>query len=365
VSGTGLDARVGVERSSGFRLDISLALPAGVTVCLLGPNGSGKSTGVAALAGLLPISWGRISLNGQILDDPAGGVFVPAERRRIGVVFQDYLLFPHLDVLDNVAFGLRAGDVPRGEALARAGEALSRMGLRGLEHRKPGALSGGQAQRVALARALVIDPDLLLLDEPLAALDVSTRAELREQLEEHLTMFAGPRLLITHEPSDAFLLSERIDIIEQGAVSQSGTAESIRLRPATRYAADLVGSNFVRARVTEGLVDTGGHRLLVADEVADGPVLVTIHPSAISIHTHRPEGSPRNAWRTTVTRVEHLGGRARLLVGDPLPLTVELTEAATAELHLKPGSEIWVAVKATEIGVQPAGRTEPGVVATG
>ncbi len=359
VSSPGLDARIGVARSGGFELDLALELPAGVTVCLLGPNGSGKSTTVAALAGLLPISRGRITLNGEVLDDPYQGVFVPAESRRIGVVFQDYLLFPHLDVLDNVAFGLRTRGVPKGEAGERAGEILGRLGMSGLERRKPSALSGGQAQKVALARALVIEPDLLLLDEPLSALDVSTREDLREQLGEHLDVFTGPRLLITHEPSDAFLLAERIDIIENGSVTQSGSAAAIRMRPATRYAADLVGSNFIRGTVSAGVVSAAGHDLLVADQIADGPVLVTIHPSAISIHSQRPEGSPRNTWPTTIDRIENLGGRARLLVGSPLPLTVELTGAAVSDLGLESGSEVWVAVKATEIGVQAVGRSGP------
>ncbi len=288
-----------------------------------------------------------------MLDAPAAGVFVPAEERRIGVVFQDYLLFPHLTVLENVSFGLRSRRVSRHEAASRAHEWLGRLGLGGLETRKPGDLSGGQAQRVALARALVTEPELLLLDEPLAALDVTTRTELRHTLEEHLGAFAGPRLLITHDPTEAFLLADEIHVIEDGSITQAGTADDIRLRPRTRYAADLAGSNLVTGVAHGGAVDTGTVTLHIADGELDGPVLVTIHPHAISVHPHRPVGSQRNSWPTTVERVERLGSRVRLRTGPPLPLTIEVTESATEELGLEPGTRIWVAFKATEIGLEP------------
>lgn len=350
--GEGLEAHFAVNRETGFRLDIELSIPPGETAVLLGPNGAGKSTAVAAVAGLLPIDSGRISLDGVVLDDPEAGVFLSAEGRRLGVVFQEYLLFPHLSVVENVAFGLRSGGVPRAEALVRAREWLTRLGLAGLEGDRPGRLSGGQAQRVALARALVTEPDLLLLDEPLSALDVTTRTELRNTLAEHLAAFEGPRLLITHDPTEAFLLADRINVIEHGSVTQKGTADDILLRPRTRYAADLAGSNLIAGTVKSGVVDVGGHSLRLADDVPDGPVLLTIHPNAVSIHTRRPGGSPRNVWSTTVELIESLGPRVRLRTGAPLALTAELTAGARDELGLVPGRDVWVAVKATEIGVQ-------------
>ena len=175
MNDVGLVADFLVRPSETFRLELALSIPAGRTAALLGPNGAGKSTAVSAICGLRPIDEGRISLGEAVLDDPVADVFVPAEEREIGVVFQDYLLFPHLTVLENVAFGLRSHRAPREEALARSRGWLERLNLKSLERRRPGDLSGGQAQRVALARALVTDPDLLLLDEPLAALDVSTR----------------------------------------------------------------------------------------------------------------------------------------------------------------------------------------------
>jgi molybdate transport system ATP-binding protein len=349
---TGLEARILVSRPRGFTLDISLSIPPEATVALLGPNGAGKSTAVGAIAGLLPIDQGRIALDDVVLDDPGEGVFVPPEQRRVGVVFQDYLLFPHLTVLENVSFGMRNRNLPREEASARSRRLLTSLGLEGLERSKPGDLSGGQAQRVALARALAVEPDLLLLDEPLAALDVTTRTELRHTLRDRLGSFRGPRLLITHDPTEAFLLADEILIIEEGGITQSGNADEIRLHPRTRYAADLAGSNLFAGVSSGGTVDVRGHSIQIAGEIPDGPVLLTIHPHAVSVHMRRPDGSPRNAWSTSVDRVEQLGARVRLRTGPPLPVTAELTEAARAELGLEAGSRVWVAIKATEIGVQ-------------
>jgi molybdate transport system ATP-binding protein len=353
VTGGGLESTFTVNRGESFRLDLSLSVAPGRTIALLGPNGAGKSTAVAVLAGLLPIDQGRVTLAGTTLEEPDRQVFVPPDLRRVGVMFQDYLLFPHLSVIDNVAFGLRSRKVGREEALARAGEWLDRMGLGPNARSKPGDLSGGQAQRVALARALVTEPDLLLLDEPLSALDVSTRIELRHALKEHLLAFPGPRLLITHDPTEAFLLADEIHIIEEGKVTQSGNGEDIRLRPRTRYAADLAGSNLVFGSARHGVVDTGSHLVHIADHEIAGPVLVTIRPAAISVHLLEPEGSPRNAWQTTVDLVEHLGERARLRTGAPLPLAVEVTEDAARALDLVEGTPVWISIKATEITAEP------------
>lgn len=348
----GLEVRARIRRSETFQLDIDLTVSAGRTVALLGPNGSGKSTAVAAIAGLLPIDEGRLVLDGETLDDPAEDIFVPADRRHIGVVFQDYLLFPHLSVLENVSFGLRTRGTGRDEAHQRSRAWIDRLGLAGLESRRPGDLSGGQAQRVALARALVTEPAALLLDEPLSALDVTTRTEMRRVLDEHLAAFGGPRMLITHDPTEAFLLADEVHIVEHGEITQAGTPDEIRMRPRTPYAADLAGSNFLVASASGGILKVADHVLHVAEELPDGPVVVTIHPTAVSIYTTRPEGSPRNTWLTTLDRVERLGTRARLRTGLPLPLTVEVTEAARSDLALQAGSQVWVAVKATEIGVQ-------------
>lgn len=349
---SGLDAWLRLRLSDSFRLDMSLSIPPGRTAALLGPNGAGKSTAVACIAGLRPIDDGQIVLAGEPLDDPGSDLFVPPEARRVGVVFQDYLLFPHLTVFENIAFGLRARGVRRGDLAARVEQFMEKVGLSGLGDRMPDRLSGGQSQRVALARALIIEPKLLLLDEPLSALDVTTRAQLRRSLAEHLEEFRGPRLLITHDPTEAFLLADQIHVVEGGVITQTGSPNDIRLKPRTSYAADLAGANLIMGTAGNGVIATNSHQLQIADSFVAGPVLATIAPKAISIHRQRPGGSPRNTWMTTIDLIEHLGERVRLMTGEPLPLTVEITEQSSLELNLAAGQSVWVSIKATEIGIQ-------------
>jgi molybdate transport system ATP-binding protein len=358
----GLGAHLVVSPGNGFQLDIELEIPPGRTAALLGPNGAGKSTAVAALAGILPLEAGHIRLGGAVLDDPARDRFVPVERRRLGIVFQDYALFPHLSALDNVAFGLRGHGADRATARREAGRWLERLELGSLADRRPGDLSGGQAQRVALARALAVDPDLLLLDEPLAALDVTTRAQLRRVLAEHLAAHRGPRLLITHDPAEAFLLADTIYVIEGGRITQAGTADDIRRHPVTRYAADLAGINLMAGVATDGsLLLANGHQVAVADRSAHGATLATIHPRAIALYDAEPHGSPRNAWPTVVTALEQVGDRVRVQLGAPVPLTAEITPGAAAGLGLAPSVRVWIAIKASEIDLQP----NPGVASDG
>ena len=353
---TGLDTHLVVERPDGFVLDLAITIAPGETLALLGPNGAGKSTTVEALAGLTPLDGGHIVLTDRVLDRPATNIFVPPEERGIGVVFQDYLLFDHLSVLENVMFGPVSLGEAKPQARQLAEDLLERLGIRALGDRKPPQLSGGQAQRVALARALASKPDLLLLDEALAALDVTTRGTLRRVLAQHLAAFAGPRLLITHDPTDAFLLADRIAIVEDGRLTQVGSAEDIRRRPATPYVAALAGTNLL-AGVNRGGVltlDDHHHGLQTADTSVEGPVLITVHPTAIALHKQQPSGSPRNTWETTVASVEPLGDTTRITLANPLPLGVDITPGATAALGLQPGSAVWASVKATEISVAPA-----------
>ena len=343
----GLESVLGVRRPS-FSLDLALDIPSGSTVVLLGPNGAGKSTAVEALAGLLTLDSGRIQLGDDPLDDPAIGLFVPPEQRRVGVMFQDHLLFPHLTVSQNVAFGVR----DRAQRAATAAEWLSRVGLDGLGDRYPRDLSGGQAQRVALARTLAAEPRLLLLDEPLSALDVETRVETRRVLARHLADFAGPRLVITHDPAEAFLFADRLDVIEGGRLTQSGSVDDVRLRPKTAYAAEVAGTNLARGLATDGHVDVGGHVLQIADRSLRGAVVVSIRPSSVAVHAERPMGSPRNVWQARVDVVEVIGDRARLRTGGPLPLSVEITRESARTLGVNPGVTVWLSVKATDIEVE-------------
>lgn len=353
---TGLDTHLVVRRADGFALDIAFSIAAGETLALLGPNGAGKSTAVEALAGLTPLDHGHIELNGRVLDRATSDIFVAPEDRHIGVVFQDYVLFDHLSVLENVMFGPRSMGVRKPQAQSVATGLLDRFDLSDFADRRPPQLSGGQAQRVALARALATKPDLLLLDEALAALDVATRGTLRRTLAEHLADFDGPRLLITHDPTDAFLLADRIAIVEDGTLSQVGSAEDIRRRPATPYVAALAGTNLLVGANSAGrlTLETSSHELQTSDTTIDGPVLITVHPTAIALHREQPSGSPRNAWQTTVASVEPLGDTTRITLADPLPLGVDITPGATTALDLRPGAAVWASVKATEIAVSPA-----------
>jgi molybdate transport system ATP-binding protein len=348
-----LDATVGV-RVGEFDLDAGIVAADGETVAVLGPNGAGKSTMLRALAGLIPIDAGSIRIDDDVVDDPAAGTYVVPERRAVGVVFQNYLLFPHLSALENVAFGLRSRHVSRGVARRRAREWLERVGLGDRAGARPRELSGGQQQRVALARALVIEPRLLLLDEPLAALDIGTRTELRRDLRIHLASFAGARVLVTHELLDAVALADRLVVLEHGRVAQEGSVADVSARPRSRYVADLVGVNLLRGIAAEHQVKlVSGGTIVTADAVA-GDVYVAIPPQAVSLHRAAPEGSPRNVWRGSVNGTDLLGDRVRIHVDGPVPLVAEVTIAAVSELGLRDGVQVFAAVKATEVSTYPA-----------
>ena len=235
-----IDARFSIVRAT-FTLDVDVHVAPGETLAVLGPNGAGKTTLLRALAGLAPITSGSISLDGTVLDDPDRSVFVPAEKRPVGFVFQDYLLFPNMTVIENVAFGLRSRGTDRDTARARANELLEWVGLSEHAEKKPDQISGGQAQRAALARAMAVSPRLLLLDEPLAALDVTTRRSVRSDLSRLLGAVDSARILVTHDPRDARVLSDRMIIIENGRIVQSGTFDTIAADPATPYVHELLG----------------------------------------------------------------------------------------------------------------------------
>jgi molybdate transport system ATP-binding protein len=333
----------------------SLGVEAGRTVAVVGPNGAGKSTLLRALAGLVPLDRGRVELDGRLLDDTARGARLPPERRPIGVVFQDYLLFPHMSVLDNVAYGLRTRGRPRREARTVAQQWLERVGLpRDAATVRPARLSGGQAQRVALARALAVAPALLLLDEPLAAVDAAARGELRRDLRRHLSEYGGVRILVTHDPVDALVLADRIVVLEGGQITQEGGAAEVAARPRSAWVAELVGLNLYRGEVGDDrFAVAGGGSLTVATGVR-GAAFAAVHPHAVTVHRVKPEGSARNVWAGRVSGIDAEGDRMRIRIGGQLPVVAEVTPAAAAELELIDGGEIWVSLKATEIAVYPA-----------
>jgi molybdate transport system ATP-binding protein len=341
-------------RRDAFALQVAFEVRAGETLVVLGPNGSGKTTLLRALAGLVPLEAGRVSLDEEALDDASAGTHVPAERRSIGVVFQDYLLFPHLSVVENVAFGPRCRGATRAAALAGATAWLERLDLATMGDRLPGTLSGGQAQRVALARALVTNPRLLLLDEPLSALDVTTRAEIRGTLRRELERHDGVRIVVTHDPLEAVTLADRLLILEAGHVVQQGTPDDVTARPRSRYAADLAGVNLLRGRADGDRIalDDGGH--LVVPDAGSGAVFAVIHPRAVTLHPERPAGTARNVWPGSVVEIDVEGPRVRVRVAGECPLVAEITPGALAELGLAVDRPVWMAVKATEISVYPA-----------
>ncbi|MDL4770873.1 MULTISPECIES: ABC transporter ATP-binding protein [Thermomonosporaceae] len=346
---SGLDARLVVRRGA-FDLDLELAAAPGEVVALLGPNGAGKSTALRALAGLVAMAGGHIRVDGADLRP------LPAERRGIGMVFQDYLLFPHLSALDNVAFGPRCQGTGRRDARRIAAEWLDRVGLAGHAASRPRALSGGQAQRVALARALAVRPGLLLLDEPLAALDAHTRLEIRAALRRHLAGFEGAAVLVTHDPLDAMVLADRLVVLERGRLVQRGTPAEVARRPRTDYVARLVGLNLYRGRADGGTVaiEDGAGKLDTVDSLT-GDVFLAFAPSAVALYRTRPDGSPRNLWRARVAAIERQGDRVRVqLDGPPFAASADVTPGAVAELGLAEGSLVWAAVKATETHVYPA-----------
>jgi molybdate transport system ATP-binding protein len=345
-----LEAAVRVRRD-GFTLDVTLTAAADETVAVLGPNGAGKTTLLRALAGLDEME-GRIVLDGQILDDTASEVHVPAERRRAGLVFQDHVLFPHLSAVENVAFGLRAQGRPHASAIARRW--LNEAGLGDRADALPRALSGGQAQRVALLRALATEPKLLLLDEPLSALDVSIRAEVRRELSRQLASFHGVRLLVTHDPLEAMALADKLVVLEHGSVVQSGSPGDVTARPRSRFVADLAGVNLLRGRAYGDHIALPAEASLAAVDAGSGDVFAVVHPRAVALYRSRPDGTPRNVWRGQVDTVDLEGERVRVRVVGPVPLVAEVTRAAVLELGLIAGASVWMAVKATEVSVYPA-----------
>ncbi len=335
-------------------LDASVSIGAEELVVLLGPNGAGKTTFLRALAGLIAIDRGAVYLDGVTLEDSTTGVRVPPEKRRIGFVFQDHLLFPHLSVVDNVAFGLRARGMGRKQAHKQAIQWLQRLALGGCETLKPGALSGGQLQRVALARALAIEPRLLLLDEPFAALDVSARVELRRRLRESVASFGGARLLVTHDPLEALVLADRLVVLEEGRVTQTGTADDLRRRPRSPYVATFVGVNLFKGRAKQGRIELDTGAELVVANGTEGVVSATVHPHAVALFRNRPDGTPRNVWQGVVESVDPAGDRVRVRMSGRLPIVAEVTSAAAAELGVAEGLWFWVSIKATEVSVYPA-----------
>lgn len=333
----------------GFHLDASINVDAGETVAVIGPNGAGKSTLLRALAGLVPLDGGRIECDGVVWDDPATGVLVPPERRSVGMVFQGHALIPHLDARSNVAFGLRAAGLNRSMAMRRADALLAQMGVAAVGSVLPRRLSGGQSQRVALARALARNPMVMLLDEPLSALDAGSRSAMRRLLAEPVT---SARVIVTHDPVDALTLADRVVVIEDGKVVQDDHPAALIEAPRSTYVAEILGVNPLRGQLTGDTLDIGEMQFTVGAHTAgDGPAIAVIRPRSISLHRSRPEGSPRNVWSTSIVGVDRSTDRVRVRLATPTAMIVEVTPAGLDALGVAVGDGVWASVKASEISV--------------
>jgi molybdate transport system ATP-binding protein len=383
VSGA-LDAHLVVRRGD-FVLDVALHLEPGEVVAVLGPNGSGKSTLLGAVAGLIRPESGTVVVGNRVLTRAGGGgggtgdAFVAPERRGVGLLGQEPLLFPHLDARDNVAFGLLAHGARRAAAHRDATKWLAAVGLSGLERRKSTELSGGQQQRVALARALAAQPEVLLLDEPLAALDVQTAALMRQLLRERLrnpgagsdetgTRAPLATVLVTHDVLDAVVLADRVVILHDGRAVDEGPAARVLGQPRNRFAAALAGVNLVtgvfdgggttdaRVRLPDGRIFAGASRGSAA--TPGDPAAVTFRPSAVSVastppHASELESGSVNHWQATIAGLEpSAGGVLCRLAGDQ-EIVAELPPMLVAELALEAGTPVWFAVDQSAVTVLP------------
>ena len=393
------------RRLRDFTLAVDLELGPGVTA-LVGPSGCGKTTLLRLVCGLLRPDTGTIRLGDTLLDDAARGYHLPPGRRGLSMVFQEYALFPHLSVADNVAYGLRARRVARAERHRRTGAMLERLGIAALAGERPTRLSGGQRQRVALARALVLEPRALLLDEPLAALDIQTRARVRQELRDILSDLEIPTLLVTHDYADALAFRERIVVMDAGHVVQDGAHADLLARPASRFVADFTGINYLEGMLESaatGATDVVGAlrrvHLIGAERIelyvaAEGiapppgpvsdpasgpesgplsnpmPVGLSLRPWDVVLSIERPVGSARNVLRGRVRQVLPLGGRVRVALAlapgqealpppDPVLLAAEISLEAQADLACHEGQQLYASFKATAVTMNPTNQALP------
>lgn len=336
----------------GFELDAAVEVPAGTCLALAGPSGAGKSTLLRIAAGLLRPREGTVSCGDEVWLDTASGRQVAPERRACGYVFQDYALFGHMAVWQNVAYGLRG--VARAERRRRAEELLDRFGIAHLADERPRTLSGGERQRVALARALAPKPRVLLLDEPLSALDARTRASASRELAGVLRSSGVPALLVTHDFTEAAVLGDRVAVIDAGRIVQEGTAGELAAAPGSAFVADFTGAVVLTgiARAGPGdvtIVDLDGGGVATSTDPGAGPVALSVHPWEISLEPAgaRAEGSAQNHLDAEVVTVTHVGNRVRVGLAAPQPLVAEITGAAVGGLHLAPGVRVTATWKAT------------------
>lgn len=354
-----LSVRARVDGPASPRIDVTFSVASAGVIGVIGPNGAGKTTLLRSIAGLDEVtSTSEIRVHGRTVTGE------PPAKRRVAYVPQGAALFPHLDVHDNVAYGLRARGVKKHAARDRSSTLLTRLGIADLADRLPRSLSGGQAQRVAIARALAVDPDVILLDEPTSALDVNGRSEVRSMLRTHLADFDGVTLLVTHDPAEVMTLASRVLVLDEGLITQDADSHQLIRRPSTPWLATMLNLNtWVGTVRSDDTVDLDAGGVLHGTDLPDigSRVLLTAPPTSITLFTGRPHGSPRNVWASVVEDVVELGDRVRVTLTasvveaapGPRESVVEVTRGAAHELSLQSGSHVFAAVKATELAVSP------------
>ncbi len=339
-------------------LQVELDVHPGEVVAIVGPNGAGKSSLIQIVTGQLRVDQGTVTIDGRVVSGP--GVHIPVHERRTALLDQRPLLFEHLDVRANVAFGPQARRVPRGVAHGRAQAELAAVGCQDLTERRTWEISGGQAQRVALARALATDPTLVLLDEPMAALDVTVAPSIRALLRSRIRAESRTAVLVTHDVIDALALADTLVVMDAGRITAQGPVADLLARPRDPFLADLVGVNLLAGTAAAAdavRVPSGAHVVGIPDAplTVGQPALASFAPAAVAVHRNEPTGSPRNHLRATVTSLEPRGALVRLscLLADARPIAVDLTLTAALEADLEPGISVWLAVKAAQVQLYP------------
>ena len=340
-----------------FELDVAFAVRPAETLVIIGPSGCGKTTTLNLIAGLICPDEGRIALGEQVFYDHQAGVDLPAEQRNIGYVFQDFALFPHMPVRENIAYGLRARRAPKHVIAEEVGKTLCLLGIEHLADHRPGALSGGERQRVALARAIACDARILLLDEPLGSLDAQTRNRVRGELKHLLRLVHRIAIMVTHDYTDALTFGDRICVLDRGRVLQLGDRAELLRHPKSRFVAELTGVNFFEGRIAGpaqgGLVcvEVDGARLCApaGETEAAGEALIAFFPSDVTISRELPSSSAVNVFRSRIKEVVHLGDKVRLSLKGPLSLCAEITAGSLERMDLQEGDEIYASLKATAI----------------
>jgi molybdate transport system ATP-binding protein len=339
-----------------FELEIGFEVRPAETLVVIGPSGCGKTTTLNVIAGLVEPDEGRIALSDRVLWDREAGVDVPTEGRNVGYVFQDFALFPHMSVSENVAYGLRARKAPRDSIKARVSEALALLGIEHLRERRPGALSGGERQRVALARAIACQAGILLLDEPLGSLDAQTRNQVRGELQRMLRLVRRIVIMVTHDYIDALTFGDQICVLDRGRILQIGNRSQLLRHPKSRFVAELTGVNFFEGEITalppEGAAEitvNGARLYAVSGQQETGHTLVAFFPSDVAVSREAPDSSARNVFQTEIREIVHLGDKVRLSLNGALPMCAEITAGSLDRMGLREGDAVYASLKATAI----------------